>query len=336
MQSEKTTAVANSNIAIIKYWGKRDARLNLPQNSSISFTMDAQLSTLTTVEFSAKLKHDELLLNNARASSNETGRVSMFLDLIRAQARIKQKAKVVSGNSFPKGAGLASSASGFAALAAAASKAAGLKLDDRELSALARRGSGSASRSIFGGAVEWQAGTRRDGKDSVAIERSPSFKWDHLRNVVAIISSQEKKVSSRAGMEETVRTSKLFRQRLKDVEKRLDTVRKAIAEGDFEAMAETIMQDSNSMHAVMLDTWPPIRYMNDVSWAIVEEVLAFNADKGKAVAAYTFDAGPNAHVYTTEKYAKEIEARLVSIPGVQKTMVCQIGEGIRYRTEHLF
>lgn len=330
----KTTALANSNIAIVKYWGKRDERLNLPQNSSISFTMDEQLSTVTTVEFDSRFDKDELWIDAKLASESEALRTHEFLDLVRARANLPIFAKIVSKNSFPKGAGLASSASGFAALAAAAVKAAGLSLNDQELSILARQGSGSACRSVFGGAVEWQKGSRKDGSDSMAVPLSPPEKWKHLRNVIAIISAEEKKISSRAGMKETVKTSKLYPQRLVDVEQRLAIVRNAIDNTDFESMMDAIMEDSDSMHACMADTQPPIIYMNETSHKIVRAVRELN-EKEK-IAAYTFDAGPNAHVYTTEKHAGEIRKMLGEIEGVQKVLECRVGEGVRYTQKHLF
>jgi len=328
----KFTAVANSNIAVIKYWGKRDEKLNLPQNSSISFTMDGQLSTTTTVEFDKKLTRDELVLDDKATGEKELVRVSQFLDLIRNRAQIQSKAKVISKNSFPKGAGLASSASGFAALAAAASRAAGLQLSEKELSILARQGSGSASRSVFGGAVEWQKGNEKNGSDSFAAQLSPPEKWKALRNVIAIVSSEEKKISSRAGMAETVKTSKLYKKRLEEVGRRIETIRNAIRNNDFESMIDAIMQDSDSMHACMADTIPPIIYMNETSHKIAKAVSELNSSE--KIAAYTFDAGPNAHVYTTKP--QEVKSMLKEIDGIQEIIECKIGEGIRYSEKHLF
>ncbi|HLC68839.1 MAG TPA: diphosphomevalonate decarboxylase [Candidatus Bilamarchaeaceae archaeon] len=328
----KFTAVANSNIAVIKYWGKRDEKLNLPQNSSISFTMDGQLSTTTTVEFDKKLTRDELVLDDKATGEKELVRVSQFLDLIRNRAQIQSKAKVISKNSFPKGAGLASSASGFAALAAAASRAAGLQLSEKELSILARQGSGSASRSVFGGAVEWQKGNEKNGSDSFAIQLSSEKNWKHLRNIIAIVSSEEKKISSRAGMAETVKTSKLYKKRLEEVGRRIETIRNAIRNNDFESMIDAIMQDSDSMHACMADTIPPIIYMNETSHKIAKAVSELNSSE--KIAAYTFDAGPNAHVYTTKP--QEVKSMLKEIDGIQEIIECKIGEGIRYSEKHLF
>lgn len=333
----KCTAIANSNIAIVKYWGKRNYELNLPTNDSISFTMDDQLQTKTTVEFDKKLKTDEFVLDGKVATKKECARVRTFLDIVRKMARIKESARVVSNNSFPKSAGLASSASGFAALAGAASKAAELDLSMKSLSILARCGSGSASRSIFGGAVEWFAGINRDGSDSYARQLSPPEKWKDLRNIIAIVSEEEKKVSSIEGMR-LLKTSKRFKQRLIDVEKRLEIVRATVRNCDFSVMPRVIMEDSDDMHAVMADCTPSVVYMNEISHEIRNKVIEFNEKNGfsNPLAAYTFDAGPNAHVYTTTKYSKEIEKMLKEIDGVKRVLVCGIGKGIGFSNAHLF
>ena len=331
---EKSTAQANSNIAIIKYWGKRNEELILPTNNSISFTMDNQLSTVTTVQFDASLQRDEVTLDRKPADEKELTRVTSFLDIIRKQANVTLFAYVSSNNTFPKAAGLASSASGFAALAAAASKAAGLDLSLQELSMLARKGSGSASRSIFGGAVEWLKGNKPDGSDSFAVQLSDEKNWSYLRNIIVIFDSEKKKVSSRAGMADTVKTSSLFKRRLFNVEKRLDLVRTAIKNNDFESMADTIMEDSDEMHACMADTNPSIVYLNKTSHEIIKKIRALN--QGEKIAAYTFDAGPNAHIYTTQKRVLTVKKVLSEIRGIKKIIECKIGEGIQYTDKHLF
>lgn len=327
-------AKANSNIAIIKYWGMRDEKLVLPANSSVSFTMDDQLQTITNVEFDESLKKDDVTLDDRATTPKEYERVTKFLDVVRSMAKQKNKkikfACVVSRNSFPKAAGLASSASGFAALAAAASKAAGLELDEKKLSALARRGSGSAARSVFGGAVEWRMGNRKDGSDSYAEQLSPPEKWKELRNVIAINSSQEKKIGSMEAMKRTVKTSRLFPARLKSVGERLALVRKAVRAHDFEGMAQAIMQESDGMHAVMLDSWPPIVYLNQISLGIMDRIVELNESYGRPVAAYTFDAGPNAHVFTISKHENEVKKALAGIQGMERTLTCRIGQGVRF------
>ncbi|MFH1785166.1 MAG: diphosphomevalonate decarboxylase [Candidatus Micrarchaeota archaeon] len=330
----KVTALANSNIAILKYWGKRDYQLNLPTNSSISFTMDDQLQTITTVETNESLTRDELYINDQPASEKETERAIAFMDIIRKMAKTTTRASIYSKNSFPKSAGMASSASGFAALAGAGSKAYGLELNNKEISILARQGSGSAARSVFGGAVEWKAGTEQNGLDSYAVQLSSSEKWKHLRNVIAISSEGEKRVSSVEGMKR-IPSSELFPSRLKGMKNRLKNVREAINEGNFEKMAVSIMRDSNNMHAIMLESWPPALYLSGTSFEIIQKIHDLNDSHGKQIAAYTFDAGPNAHIYTTEKFVKEVEKILTETEGVKRTIICGIGEGLRFVDNHL-
>jgi diphosphomevalonate decarboxylase len=332
----KATAAANANIAIIKYWGRRDDRLRIPTNDSISFTMDERLQSTTTVEWVPGAKADSLSLDGSPAKENERARVSAFLDIVRGMMGKPMHADVSSKNTFPRAAGLASSASGFAALAAAATKAAGIRMEGERLSALARLGSGSASRSVFGGAVEWLAGVRKDGKDCFAIQLSPAKRWKDLRNIIAITNPHEKRISSTDAMERTVRTSGMFKARLSSVKMRLDTVRDAIKRCDFESMAQTIMQESDSMHACMLDSWPPITYLNGASLEIMHRTLELNQSYGEPVAAYTFDAGPNAHIYTTSKHEDEVRKMLSGIDGIQDVLVCRVGEGVRYPRGHLF
>ncbi len=322
-------ALANSNIAIIKYWGNANNALVIPANNSLSFTMDNQLQTRTKVIFSDEYAKDELWINGTLARKEEIERVSKFLSILRKKINCKLKAKVYSRNSFPKGAGLASSAAGFAALAGAASKALGLKLTPKELSSFARFGSGSAARSIFGGAVEWKKGKKKDGSDCCAVQLVPKEKLSKLRNVIAIVEKKEKKVGSRKGMEFTVKTSRLFKKRVKAVKVRLKEARKAILNFDFQKLAPIIMEDSNSMHEVMRDTKPKLEYLSPVSYKIIGEILSLNKEKKKFIGAYTFDAGPNAHIYTLEENVKEIVKRIKRVKEIKKIIVCKIGEGIR-------
>ncbi|MFA4946119.1 MAG: diphosphomevalonate decarboxylase [Candidatus Micrarchaeia archaeon] len=323
------TFEATANIAVVKYWGKRDEKLILPKEGSLSFTMDDSLKTRTTVAFDASFKEDEFWLNGVKMDlkDKDTAERLQQLDLIRAKAGIREKAKIVSLNCFPTAAGFASSAAGLAALACAASKAAGLNLSTRELSILARLGSGSACRSVTGGFVEWKRGTKEDGSDSVAEQVAPANHWPELRNVIAVTDQGKKKVSSRAGMKQTVATSALYPARLAYLPKLIADMKAAVLARDFPKFGELTMRESSNMHAVMLDTWPPIMYLNDVSKAIVYAVHDYNTAAGGIVAAYTFDAGPNAHVYTTAKHEAAVRKMLSEIEGVQKTITCSMGEG---------
>ncbi|OIO25291.1 diphosphomevalonate decarboxylase [Candidatus Micrarchaeota archaeon CG1_02_55_22] len=330
-----STCEATANIAVVKYWGKRDEKLILPTNSSLSFTMDDQLKTRTTVMFSDKFKEDEFWLNGQKMdlSDKDTAERVVQLDLVREKAGIKEKAKISSINCFPTAAGMASSAAGFAALACAASKAAGLELNGKELSILARRGSGSACRSVMGGFVEWQAGTKSDGSDSYAVQHASETHWPELRNIIAVVDAKKKKVSSRAGMKQTVATSPLYKARMEYLPKLVEDMKKAVMAKDFVRFAELTMRESSDMHAVMLDTWPPITYLNDWSKEIMHGAIELNG--ATPIAGYTFDAGPNAHIYTTKQNVGAVKKMLSEIEGVNKVIECKVGAGPRYVDDHL-
>jgi len=319
-------ARANSNIAFIKYWGKRDEGLNLPMNSSFSMTLDSQLSTTTKIEFSPEYKKDSLVLNNKEQSGIKRERVSKHLDIIRKIAKTKLKAKVTSENSFPTGAGIASSASGFAALTAAACEALGLRLTAKQLSTIARLGSGSAARSFHDGFVEWQKGNKKNGSDSYGVQFRPASYWPELRDIIVITDEKEKKVSSRKGMQLTVKTSKLYKRRIQRVENVLKALKKAVEQKDKETLFEIIMADSDNMHATMHDTKPALDYLNKTSHKIIDLIIRMN--ENETLAGYNFDAGSTAHIITTFEWVDFIRDELRKIKGIKKIIVSRAGEGI--------
>lgn len=326
------TAEATANIALVKYWGKRDEKLILPQQGSLSVTMDETLKTRTTVLFSKNLREDEIWLDGKKLNlkDKEIKEKLQQLEIIRKMAKIKDKARIVSINCFPTGAGFASSAAGLAALALAASKAAGLNLSLKELSILARLGSGSACRSVFGGFVEWKRGKKEDGSDSFAVQIAPPEHWPQLRNIIAIVSPKKKKIPSRIAMRQTVATSILYKARLEYLPGLIKRMKKAILEKDFQTLAELTMRESNNLHSVMLDTFPPIIYLTDVSKEIIFKVHEINEKEGKYIAAYTFDAGPQAHIFTLENYVPKIKKVLSQIKGIKKFLICKVGKGPKY------
>ena len=306
------TAAAAPNIALVKYWGRRDdSDLNLPYNSSVSVTLHQDtVKTVTSVALDPRIKRDAIYVDGKLQDSTRSDeKVRLILGVVRdmkSMGNSEDGVLVVSRNNFPAGSGLASSASGGAALVFALNEALSLHLDDTSLSVLARRISGSACRSIFGGFVRWKMGTSPGGEDSYAEQIAPPSHWK-LIDVIGIVSASRKKVSSSAGHLITPRTSTLYRSRLELAERNAESAIRAIEEKDFERLAEITMADSNNMHATMLDSWPPIKYMNEKSWRVVDAVHEMNSRYGKSVAAYTFDAGPNAHVITTPKYEREVE-----------------------------
>ncbi|KAF2673459.1 diphosphomevalonate decarboxylase [Microthyrium microscopicum] len=307
----RASTTAPVNIAVIKYWGKRDAKLNLPTNSSLSVTLSqADLCTTTTASCSASYTTADSLLLNSAPQTLETPRTQACLKALRSQRAALEEAnsnlpklstfplRIVSVNNFPTAAGLASSAAGFAALIRAIANLYELPANPSDLSIIARQGSGSACRSLFGGYVAWQAGEKADGSDSLAVEVAPASHWPEMRAVILVASALKKDVGSTEGMQLTVKTSTLFPLRANTiVPQRMEEMKKAIASKNFEDFARITMQDSNGFHATCLDTYPPTFYMNDTSRAAVRAVEAINRAAGKDVAAYTFDAGPNAVIY---------------------------------------
>ena len=322
MKFNSVTAQAHPNIAFIKYWGNRDGALRIPMNGSISMNLDG-LTTRTTVSFQPSLPFDELVINGHEVTGKGLERVSHILDLIRKQANINERAEVLTENNFPSGAGIASSASAFAALALAGSKAAGLDLDEQALSRLARRGSGSASRSIPSGFVEWQAGT--SDEDSFAFSIAQPNHWN-LVDLVAVVSAAHKKTGSTEG-HAVAPTSPLQAARVDDAPRRLEICRAAILEKDFNSFASIVELDSDMMHAVMMTSTPALHYWKPASLAVMEAVRAWRTEG--LPSCYTVDAGANVHVLTLESEAHVIEKNLRAINGVEKILVARPGSAAR-------
>ena len=312
------TAQANPNLAFIKYWGNLDNTLRLPSNGSISMNLDG-LYSRTTVSFQPSLPFDELIINGHEIAGAGRDRVSYILDIIRGMANIHERAEVMSENNFPSGAGIASSASAFAALALAGSKAAGLNLSEQELSRLARRGSGSASRSIPGGFVEWQTGT--SDEDSFAFSIAEPSHWNVV-DCIAIVSTSHKKTGSTEG-HSVAGTSPLQAARVADAPRRLDICRRAILERDFNTFASIVELDSDMMHAVMMTSTPALHYWKAASLEVMHCVRQWRAD-GIPV-CYTVDAGPNVHVICPTAEAQIVEKGLREIQGVQNILVAPAG-----------
>lgn len=315
------SAVACANIALVKYWGKRDASLNLPAAGSLSLTLDA-LRTKTTVSFDSTLMQDEFSLDGKAA---DTTRLTPWLDIVRKQARLQSRARVESHNNFPTASGLASSASAFAALATAASAAAGLSLPPMELSALARRGSGSAARSIFGGLVLMHPGSAPDGSDAVAEPLKANSDWD-LRMVVAVVGGgKKKKVSSRDAMEHCASTSPLYQAWLDSVPGDLDAAQRAIASRDLPALGAVTTHSAMAMHAAAMASRPPIRYWQAATLEILDRALELRED---GLHAYpTMDAGPHVKILTSANDALQVAKALEEMSSVSQVIVSGPGPG---------
>jgi diphosphomevalonate decarboxylase len=327
---EIVTARGPSNIAFIKYWTKSDLKLNLPNNSNISMTLGEDVSTVTSVLLTDRIEKDTVYINGELqvlegAEATEKSRFMRdMLVYMRDLAKTKKKALVVSKNNFPTSSGLASSASGGATLVFALNHALGLGLKDSEVSIIARRISGSACRSLYGGIVKWNKGKKADGSDSFAEQVVDENYWPDLIDIVAIVDSSKKKISSSEGHAATVATSPLIKARLDFAEKGVKTVIEAVKRRDFPMLGEAIMRDSNDMHAIMLDTYPPIIYLTDASRDIIYGIHELNKDG--IIAAYTFDAGPNAHIITTVKSRKMVLEVLKRVSGVRKIIETKIGK----------
>lgn len=314
------TARANANIAFIKYWGNRDETLRLPANPSISMNLDG-LYTETQVMWDDSLPTDSLVLNGTSETGRALERVVTHLNAMRDRLGISGHAQVKSQNNFPMGAGIASSAASFAALTVAAARAAGLTLPERTLSALARLGSGSASRSIPTGFVEWYAADEHEGSFAVSVA-GPEH-WD-LVDVIAVVSGEHKTVGSTQG-HQTAWTSDLQVARVDGAAARLERCRQAILEYDFGAFAQVVELDSNLMHAVMMTSQPPLFYWLPASLTIMRLVSEWRAE-GIEV-CYTLDAGPNVHCICTRSSADEVRKRLAALSDVHDLRVAGAGDG---------
>ncbi len=312
-----------SNIAFIKYWGVADASLNIPLNNSISMTLaDAHTTTTVTWDSEGRLAADEVMLDGEQLSSTKAKRIVDHLDRLRSLAGVGYRAQVTSLNNFPTASGIASSASGFAALTVAGCAALGLDLDPSRLSALARRGSGSASRSLFGGFVEWERG--HDDGDSIAHPLYPADHWD-LRDIVAVVSSEEKKVSSANGHLLAL-TSPLIDARRSHVDGWLAEVRRAIVERDIARLGPIIELDALTMHSIMMTSTPNLLYWQPGTLSILHLVQQWRRDEGLPV-YFTIDAGPNVHLICEAALAPVIEARLAQLPDVERVIVSRPGAG---------
>lgn len=330
----KATAIAPSNIALVKYWGRRNNELVLPFNTNLSMTFD-KMYTTTTIEFSDAHERDVVIINGKEVDGDKFARSSKHIDLIRKMAGIETRMKMVSTNNFPTRAGFASSASGGAAEAMAAAAAAGLKLNDRELSILARRsGSGSAARSIHGGFVIWHRGERDDGNDSYAEQFVDENYWKEFRVLATVLDEREKKVTSAEGMEDTVKTCPYYPTWVETAKKDVETIRKAILDRDFKAVGETAEHNCLKMHALMLTTRPSLIYWGPETIEIMKAVQAWRSEGVHAY--FTIDAGPNVKVLCLKDNQEDVAARLRALPIVKNVIETQPGPGARLVDEHLF
>ncbi len=324
------TCVASPNIALVKYWGQRIPEYNVPYNSSLSLTL-AGLSTRTRVTFDPDLPADTLELNGTAVEGGPRDDVRRFLDLFRERAGRRWSARVVSRNNFPTASGMASSASGFAALAGAAMAALRLRGGLRILSRYARRGSGSATRSIYGGFVYWRAGRHWDGDDSYAVPFRGPEHWPAFRDIACLVAGAPvKSIRSQEAMQRSVATSPVYGRRQKELRRRLRRMQAAIILRDPDRLFPVVMEECDSFREVCETTDPPLDYLTPSSRAILDEVRSINDEAGRYLAAYTHDAGAHVHVFTTAPYARSIARRLGALRGVTETRILRPGPGVRW------
>jgi len=325
---KKTTVKASSDIAFVKYWGKKDEVLRLPENGSVSMILDG-LDTITTVEFQKKIKADEVEIEG-QSSGKEIKRVIKHLNRIRELAGVDTFAKVVSKNNFPKGTGLSSSGSGFVALTYAATLALNLNLSEREMSILARQGSGTACRCSCGGFVEWKDGDTSETSFSETI--FPRNHWD-LRDVVAVVEETKKKVSSTEG-HKSASSSKFFSIRQQGIKNKIKKVKQAIKDQDFTKFGSLVEREALEFHSILLTSSPPLIMWHPGTIEVMQEVQAMRVAGVEAY--FTINTGFNIHIITLPKYEKQVKERLVALSLVKKILLAKVGDKPQQITAHLF
>lgn len=317
----KATAKAPANIALIKFWGKKDKALVLPMNNSISLNL-SDAYTVTTVEFDEAITADKVELDGLVLDGDEKERIVKHLERIRKLAGITIKAKVTTENNFPRGAGIASSASGFAALTLAGVTAAGLKLTEKEISVLARLGSGSACRSVPDGWVEWKEA--ETSEDSYAyLLHEPEF-WN-IYDVVAIVATERKKIGSTEG-HAAAESSPFYLPRIAGMKQKVREIKKAISERDFRKMGEIVEAEAINMHAVMMTSNPPLLYWNGVTVEIMQSIRQWREEGLKAY--FTIDAGSNVHIICEGGGLDMLEDKLRKMAGVKEVIVNRVARGV--------
>ncbi|MBI4097504.1 MAG: diphosphomevalonate decarboxylase [Candidatus Levybacteria bacterium] len=309
----KVSAKAPSNIAFVKYWGRKDEELRLPENGSVSMCLSG-LETTTTVEFDEKFNQDQIIINGVEESLQDN-RAVKHLDRIRKVANIATKAKVVTENNFPTGTGLSSSASGFAALTLAAASSAGLKLSEKELSILARQGSGSACRSIPDGFVEWLDGDTSD--TSYAVSIFPPEYFD-IADVVVVVSTDKKFLATTEG-QKTARTSPFFETRLSMIKDKINRVKKAIEDKNFSEFGELIEKEALEFHSILFSSKPPLFYWTPETVKVMKLVQALRI--GGLECYFTINTGQDVHVICKKADAETVSKTLSEIPEVRNTII---------------
>ncbi len=324
----KKTFKASADIALVKYWGKKDEVLRLPENGSISIILEG-LDTITTVDFDEKYDKDEVIIEGNQ-SDKEVKRVIKHLDRLRKLAGVETKAKVVSENTFPRSTGLSSSGSGFAALTYAGTKALGLDLSEKELSILSRQGSGTACRCACGGIVEWKDGDTSETSYSETV--FPADHWD-IRDVVAVVDEGKKDISSTEG-HTTAQSSTFFAERQKHLKDKISNVKAQISNRNFTKLGEIIEAECLEFHSILLTSTPSLIMWFPGTIQVMKEVRNMRAEGVEAY--FTINTGFNISVLTLPEFESEVRKRLDSLSLVKKTLTAKVGNGPVEMKEHLF
>lgn len=325
---KKTTVKVSSDVALVKYWGRKDEKLRLPENGSISIILDG-LDTVTTVEFQPELTRDDVTIEG-ESRPEEVQRVVEHLDRIRAAAGISTFARVVSTNSFPKSTGLSSSSSAFAALTVAAARAAGLQLSEKTLSILARQGSGSACRCVCGGFVEWLDGATSETSFSQTLY--PASYWD-VRDVVVVVDEGRKKVSSTEG-HKTAQSSPFYPARQQHIGQKILDVKHALRTKNFGQLGELVEAEALEFHSILLTSQPPM-----IAWypGTIQVMLEVRRLREEGIPAYfTINTGFNVHVLTLPEYETVVADRLKNLDLVKHIFHAKVGNGPQEVERHLF
>ncbi|OGJ37509.1 MAG: diphosphomevalonate decarboxylase [Candidatus Pacebacteria bacterium RIFOXYB1_FULL_39_46] len=325
---KKQTVLAHSDVALIKYWGKKDVATQLPENSSVSVALNG-LDTITTVEFDDKLLADDIVIQGSR-EAKEVERVVLHLERIRNLAQIKTYAKVVSKNTFPKATGLSSSGSGFAALTLAAIGALELKLSPKEISILARKASGTACRCVMGGFIKWLAGDTSSSSYSKTI--FDENYWD-IRDVIAIVDFDKKKVSSSEG-HLSAHSSPFYQVRLQRIPSKIKKIKQYINDKDFSSFGKLIESEALEFHSILLTSKPPL-----IAWypgTIAVMNLVQEMRKQGIEAYFTINTGFNVHILTLPQFVDEVQKRVSSLSFVRDVMKATVGGFPQKLDTHLF
>jgi len=334
----KSSAIAHSNIALIKYWGRsqnHDPRLNIPANDSVSMTKyglteDTRLQSHTTIDFSDIYNEDTAILDGKVLTGRDMERVLSVVSPLRKLAEVKYKFKMMSKNDFPTQAGLASSASGFAALAIATVDALGLHLSKEEISTYARLGSGSAARSIHGGFVWWHKGNSHESSFAEQICGPEEF---NMAAVIAIILEGKKDVTSDLG-HESARTSPFNKVRIEKSQEQVEEIKEAILNNDFSKVGQIAEENCKYMHAVMMTSTPALFYWHPDTLGVIKTIQ--KARKEGLESYFTIDAGPNVHCLCRQDDINELQKLLEKIEGVTKTIPVKPAGDSYITKEYLF